>query len=176
MSLGVGSLRAMAHPLRLRMLSLLTGTEMSAAELARELDITQSNASYHLRTLRDAGLVAETGTANVRGGIAKRYRYLVERRPPRSPGAATGQRRLRYEALAAELVRRAGEYRDGPRDLTDAELWVAPQVWADAVAGVRKVSDDLHAAAQPPGTPGTVRVSATVALFRMRKPRRGAAG
>ena len=48
-------LRAVAHPVRLRMLSLLTGTELSAAEVARELGITHANASYHLRTLLDAG-------------------------------------------------------------------------------------------------------------------------
>ena len=48
----LSSLRSVAHPLRLRMLSLLTGTSMSAAEVARELEITHANASYHLRQLR----------------------------------------------------------------------------------------------------------------------------
>ena len=33
----ISELRATAHPLRLQMLSLLTGAEMSAAEVAREL-------------------------------------------------------------------------------------------------------------------------------------------
>ena len=33
----VVSLRSLAHPVRLRMLSLLTGAPMSAAEVAREL-------------------------------------------------------------------------------------------------------------------------------------------
>ena len=47
----VASLRAVAHPVRLRILSLLTGTELSAAEVARELDLTHANASYHLRVL-----------------------------------------------------------------------------------------------------------------------------
>ena len=46
----LSSLRSVAHPLRLRMLSLLTGTAMSAAEVARELEITHANASYHGRT------------------------------------------------------------------------------------------------------------------------------
>ena len=43
----IASLRAAAHPLRLRILSLLTGSALSAAEIARELDITHANASYH---------------------------------------------------------------------------------------------------------------------------------
>ena len=40
------ALRATAHPVRLQILSLLTGAEMSAAEVARELDLTHANASY----------------------------------------------------------------------------------------------------------------------------------
>lgn len=48
-------LRALAHPLRLRILSLLTGQAMSAAEVARALGCTQANASYHLRLLASVG-------------------------------------------------------------------------------------------------------------------------
>jgi len=57
----VSAMRAVAHPLRLRILSLLTGAEMSAAELARELDISHANASYHLRVLASVGEVVEAG-------------------------------------------------------------------------------------------------------------------
>ncbi|TDD23761.1 ArsR family transcriptional regulator, partial [Kribbella turkmenica] len=58
---GVKELRATAHPVRLRMLSLLTGTAMSAAEVARELGLTHANASYHLRILLESGTVVEAG-------------------------------------------------------------------------------------------------------------------
>lgn len=51
------SLRAVAHPARWRILSLLTGAEMSAAEMARELNLTCANASYHVRVLASAGRV-----------------------------------------------------------------------------------------------------------------------
>ena len=71
----VSSMRATAHPVRLQILSLLTGAELSAAEIARELDLTHANASYHLRTLADAGLVVEAGEEKIRGGVAKRYRH-----------------------------------------------------------------------------------------------------
>ena len=66
------ALRAMAHPLRLRMLSLLTGAELSAAEVARELGVTHANASYHLRVLLDAGELEVAGEEKIRGGVAKR--------------------------------------------------------------------------------------------------------
>ena len=66
MSLGDGpeprqaTLRAMAHPIRLRILSLLTGAPMTAADVARELGITHANASYHLRNLLAGGVIVES--------------------------------------------------------------------------------------------------------------------
>ncbi len=75
-------LRAMAHPVRLRMLSLLTGTAMSAAEVTRELGTTSANASYHLRLLHAAGLLAVAGEEKVNGGVAKRYRHVWDQPPP----------------------------------------------------------------------------------------------
>ena len=63
------ALRATAHPLRLQILSMLTGTAMSAAELARELGTSQANASYHLRVLAQAGEVVPDGEESIRGGV-----------------------------------------------------------------------------------------------------------
>jgi DNA-binding transcriptional ArsR family regulator len=172
MSSGVGdradviSLRAMAHPLRLRMLSLLTGAAMSAAELARELDITHANASYHLRQMHAAHLVVLAEEESVRGGKAKRYRYDVD-----SPGATAsdaGSAALYYQALAAELVRRAATRREHTKGAaSDAELWVREDDWAAAVAQVVAAITDLHRAARPPRAEGTMHVSVTTALFEM---------
>src|SRR5689334_4727989 len=72
-------LRALAHPLRLRILSLLTGgIGLTAAEVARELELTHANASYHLRQLLATGIIEVCGQESIRGGIAKRYRYDLE--------------------------------------------------------------------------------------------------
>src|ERR671931_40624 len=71
-------LRAMAHPVRLRMLSLTTGSAMSAAELAAELGIAHAAASYHARQLADAGLlqvVEDEGDRSGPGRPPVRYRY-----------------------------------------------------------------------------------------------------
>lgn len=156
----------MAHPVRLQMLSLLTGTAMSAAELARELDLTQANASYHLRTLVAAGLVRAAGQERVRGGMAKRYRHDVDTPVPGSADA--GEQPLLAEALATELLRRAGLRRpDRPGTTTDAELWVEPEAWEEACSQVSEAARQLHLAAQSPRREGTVRVSVTVMLFEM---------
>jgi DNA-binding transcriptional ArsR family regulator len=162
-------LRVLAHPLRMRILSLLTGTAMSAAEAARELGDTQANISYHFRRLHDAGLLEVTEEVRIRGGRAKRYRHRPasgKRLTARDPD----ERRLVTKAIADELVRRADlRAPDRPASLTDAELWVTPEVWARTLEQARALSRELHDAAQPPRTPGTVRVSASLALFELEK-------
>jgi DNA-binding transcriptional ArsR family regulator len=163
------SLRAVAHPLRLRMLSLLTGAAMSAAEVARELDITHANASYHLRQLHAAGLLDTAGEESIRGGRAKRYRHHPTVDPLPKP-ADPAARRLLLTAVAGELVRRAPAQVEGPgrhHHMTDAELWVDPEEWAEVVRAVHAASERLHAAARSPRAEGTVRTSATLALFEM---------
>ncbi|GHG20626.1 MULTISPECIES: ArsR/SmtB family transcription factor [Amycolatopsis] len=163
-------LRVLAHPLRLRILSLLTGTALSAAEAARELGETQANVSYHVRRLHDAGLLEVAEEVHIRGGRAKRYRHQPDsgrRLTSRSPG----EEKLLTKAIANELLRRASaRAADRRASLTDAELWVDPELWARLLEKATALSEELHAAAQPPRTPGTVRVSASVALFELESP------
>jgi DNA-binding transcriptional ArsR family regulator len=165
------SLRVVAHPVRMRLLSLLTGAAMSAAEAARELGENHANVSYHLRRLHAAGLVHVAEEIRIRGGSAKRYRH--------DPDSGTRLRSSDLEddqlvaaAIAAELQRRT-EYRlTGQRGaMTDAELWVDEHTWQHCLAQVDALSRQLHAAAKPPRSPGTRRVSATISLFPM-DPRR----
>ncbi len=165
----VAALRATAHPIRLRMLSLLTGTSMSASEVARELDITQANASYHLRVLAKAGELVEAGEEKVRGGVAKKYRHPwreVSERPSRHM-----PREAYLKALGAELVRRDRERRpDAPSLSGDAEMWVPPEVWTEVMDLVRRAATLVHDEAQPPRTQGTVHVNLTLAAFQMNDP------
>lgn len=166
-------LRAMAHPARLQILSLLTGTAMSAAEVARELGTTQANASYHLRRLHDAGEVELVEEVEIRGGMARRFRCTpFTDGPRRSTGdpehPAGAEERGFFSALAGELERRATARQRGGRAINvDAELWVDPEVWEEAVDRMTEIADALHRAARTPRTPGTVRTSTTLAMFTM---------
>ncbi len=166
------ALRATAHPLRLQILSLLTGAELSAAEVARELDTTQANASYHLRVLAGAGLLEPAGEERIRGGVAKRYRHpwRVSKRP------AAGRSVARPTCSTARLSSRrwlrsssdaAPSWSGGRINFTDAELWVTPEIWQDCAELVDQASTLLHDAARPPRTPGTIRVAMSAALFPM---------
>ena len=51
------NLKALAHPLRLRILDLLTRGEMHVSALAETLGVTQSTVSQQLRILRSRELV-----------------------------------------------------------------------------------------------------------------------
>lgn len=167
------ALRATAHPVRLRLLSLVTSTAMSAAEAARELGLSQATASYHFRVLERAGLVTVVEVVRVRGGDAKRYRHESSSVPfdvDARPDAVAVDERLRYlDAQVDELRRRAQHRVDGPAISTDAELWVGPETWRRVVRHVGEASALLHAAAQRPRTPGSVPVSMTVAMFPLRR-------
>ncbi|MBL7260693.1 helix-turn-helix transcriptional regulator [Actinoplanes sp. LDG1-01] len=164
----------MAHPIRLQIMALLTGASMTAAEVARELDLTHANASYHLRSLLSGGLIVLAGEEKIRGGVAKRYRYDAARdRPPQSPE----EKGSLYAALGHELIRRSALGRwsaaDGPPApglLGDGEFWIDPKTWRELHSTIATALRDLHEAARPAHTPGTIRTSTTVAMFEMESP------
>jgi DNA-binding transcriptional ArsR family regulator len=167
MSLEVGSLRALAHPVRLQILSLLTGTQLSATEIAQEIGISQANASYHLRQLLSVGQVEVVEERRIRGGVAKIYRHPYENHP-QATAEGTSADRLFWQALATELSRRSGLRRERTRgSSTDAELWVDAELWKEVLATAAELSRRLHDAAKPPGTEGTLRTSTTIAMFEM---------
>jgi DNA-binding transcriptional ArsR family regulator len=163
----LSSLRSTAHPLRLRMLSLLTGTAMSAAEVARELGTTHANASYHLRLLAAAGLLTVEGEERIRGGVAKRYRHPW--RDSRAYGAATPEdREQEIRAMGVELTRRYGNRRSGTgAAMCDAELWVPTEAWEEALELVRRAAVLVHEHARAPHSEGALHVNLTAAAFQM---------
>jgi ArsR family transcriptional regulator, arsenate/arsenite/antimonite-responsive transcriptional repressor len=74
---GSDQLRALADPLRWRIVELLAGEQLCVCHLTEELGVRQPLVSHHVRVLRDAGLVE-----------GERFRYWT-------------YYRLRSEALAA---------------------------------------------------------------------------
>lgn len=52
------ALRALADPLRLRIVELLAGQQLCTCHLVEDTGASQTNISNHLRVLRAAGLVA----------------------------------------------------------------------------------------------------------------------
>ena len=52
------TLKAMAHPLRLKILCVIDSSEMSVHELVEKVGTSQSNVSQHLSTLKEKGVLA----------------------------------------------------------------------------------------------------------------------
>ncbi|GAB3759820.1 hypothetical protein GCM10027599_29370 [Yimella radicis] len=177
MSLGgeeLRSARAWAHPVRLRILSLLTGIELSAAEVARELDITQANASYHLRRLADAGELEVASTEKVRGGIAKKYRYVARVDLERQKGLPThgpdpGRMQQVRQALDGELRRRIPAAAKGDNFFADAEVWLTPDDLKKVRDLLGEVSLLVHDRALEPRADGAEHVSFTTWIFAMER-------
>jgi DNA-binding transcriptional ArsR family regulator len=66
--------KALGHPLRVRILALLQERTASPRELAQWLDATLGTVSYHVRALHGLGLIELVRTTQVRGAIAHHYR------------------------------------------------------------------------------------------------------
>jgi DNA-binding transcriptional ArsR family regulator len=149
------------------MLSLLTGAELSAAEVARELGTTQANASYHLRFLLETGLLVIAGEEEVRGGRAKKYRHPWDRTGRDAARTASEADRQAYVSVLAAAIpaRYAERGGPGPQLFTDADLWVEPEVWAEVLDLVTPASRIIHERARPPRTAGTLRANLSVAAF-----------
>ena len=119
----VARLRATAHPVRLRILSLLTAEAMSAAEVARELDLTHANASYHLRALHDAGELVVESEEKIRGGVGQalpvRRRRATSHPASPAPTSASPTPAPRRAEIVATPPRRGAGHRhlQRPRDL-----------------------------------------------------------
>ena len=58
------SLKAMSHPLRLKILCTLGGQEISVQEIVERVGTSQSNISQHLAILRDKGILNARKDAN----------------------------------------------------------------------------------------------------------------
>jgi predicted ArsR family transcriptional regulator len=160
------SLRAMAHPLRLQMLSLTTGAALSAAELAEELGIAHAAASYHARQLVEAGLlqvVEDDGERSGPGRPPVRYRYDHRRggHLDRSSDAEA-----LWAATAQDMQRRV-RMRTRHHVGADAEVWLAPEDFEEARALAQQLSDLIHERAQRPRAEGAVHASVSVYAFEL---------
>jgi DNA-binding transcriptional ArsR family regulator len=69
-------MKALSHPLRVRMLTLLNQKVSSPSELAEELDEPLGNVSYHMRFLADLKMVKLVRTEPRRGAVEHYYQAL----------------------------------------------------------------------------------------------------
>lgn len=155
-------LHALAHPVRLRMLSRLWEGPHSAADLARLGGISHGLASQHLKVLREADLVVPAGTEIRRGGQARLY--TASGGTPLSSLASSGADVGPLVAtMAALMTERAGRAQAGSQALAaDAELRVSHDAWRAFRDHVLSAVTELHRQARPDDSPDTVLIALTV--------------
>ena len=117
--------QALAHPLRIRILAMLEERPASPVQLAPRLGSTLGRVGYHVRVLRDAGLIELVETRRRRG--ATEHIYTAAPLPVFSDAAwERAGAAVRRRATAA-LLQQVGDYVAGSAerggfDRTDANL------------------------------------------------------
>lgn len=69
--------KAMSHPLRVRILAILQERRASPNELASVLEATLGTVAYHVRTLHQLGLIELVDETPVRGAVEHHYRAKI---------------------------------------------------------------------------------------------------
>jgi DNA-binding transcriptional ArsR family regulator len=100
--------KALGHPMRVRILALLQERSASPRELAEWLDATLGTVSYHVRALHDLGLLELVRTTQVRGAIAHHYR--VRERPRVSDEAWAAASPLVKQAAVGATLQTTDDY------------------------------------------------------------------
>ena len=143
--------KALSHPLRVRILALLQERTASPRELAEWLGATLGTVSYHVRALHDFGLIELVDTTQVRGAIAHHYRALARPRvsdqawasaPPVAKQAAVGAALQTVDDYARASAA-AGGFDRGEAHLTRTNLRLDAKGWQQAAKACQKLLAEL---------------------------------
>src|SRR4051794_24020582 len=72
--------KALAHPIRIKILGILEHRTATPKEVALELGVPVENVSYHFRTLREYGFIRLERKRQVRGAVEHHYRSVARPR------------------------------------------------------------------------------------------------
>lgn len=101
-------LKALAHPLRIRILALLEERDASPVQLAEHLDATLGTVAYHVRTLENLGLIEMVATHQRRG--ATEHVYAAREHPRVSDQAWSAASATTKQVLVSAILSQAGQY------------------------------------------------------------------
>jgi DNA-binding transcriptional ArsR family regulator len=159
-------LKAVSHPVRVRILAMLDDGPASPKVLADRLGISLGVVAYHVRTLHELDLLKLVGTRQRRG--ATEHMYAAVARPTFSDDAWAGMEPVAKQRLLSAMLRQIGEYANasaaaGGFDRADAnisrvalkldekgwkQLAAASKKW---LAEVQKIEDGVQKRLKNPG-------------------------
>jgi len=151
-----GVIKALSHPLRLRILGTLEERTTSPTELAEELQVPLPNVSYHVRLLLKRGLIELAKTVPRRGAVEHYYRasagiHLADR--PWGPGSRALRATMLSSTLATtgKLVERAaaaGGFDVAEAHLIRQRLRLDRKAWKEASARIAELRQALEGLAE----------------------------
>ncbi|HET9103421.1 MAG TPA: winged helix-turn-helix domain-containing protein [Solirubrobacteraceae bacterium] len=100
--------KALSHPLRIRILAILEEQQMSPVQLAARLHATLGTVAYHVRTLEQLGLVELVATHQRRG--ATEHVFAARPHPRISDEAWASASPIAKQALVSSVLAQAGQY------------------------------------------------------------------
>jgi DNA-binding transcriptional ArsR family regulator len=131
--------KAISHPLRIRILAILSERTASPVELAEWLDASLGVVAYHVRTLYRVGLIELVKETRVRGAVEHHYRARERPRvsdeawaaaPPIAKQAAVGSA-LQMINDYANASAAAGGFDGGDAHLTRTMMTLDQQGWEE---------------------------------------------
>jgi DNA-binding transcriptional ArsR family regulator len=171
--------KAMSHPLRVRILALLDERPASPVELSGWLGSTLGTTAYHVRTLERLGLIELVAESRVRGAVEHHYR--ARERPSVSDAAWAAAPAIAKQAAAsletidayAKAASEAGGFDDGDAHLTRAALHLDARGFEDVsqaclriLAQLDRIEEDAtERIARNPHTGETKDVALVMMLF-----------
>ncbi len=103
--------KALAHPIRIRIVAMLRERRASPLELSQRLDLPLGTVAYHVRTLNNLGLIKLVDTAQRRGATQHYYEAVEHPRFSDEAWAAVGQ--VGKQRMLSAMLQQAGEYASG---------------------------------------------------------------
>ena len=174
--------KAIGHPVRMRLLARLNERVASPVELARELGESVQLVSYHVRILRELEFVELVSTTPRRGAVEHHYRatrrafvsdadYAAMPKDVRAELAGVALERILGQAVEAHA---AGVFADSvDSNLSAGDFILDEQAWrqlTEKVAEVVEYAMELQAEAAPRLQDGAEPVTARVNVLLYPKP------
>jgi len=143
--------KAMSHPLRVRILAILQERTASPVELAQVLEGTLGTVSYHVRTLHQLGLIELVDETRVRGAVEHHYKARArpkvsdeawEQAPPIAKQAAVDAA-LQQIHDYGRASNAAGGFDRRDAHITRTALRLDKAGWEKLARSLRRVLEDV---------------------------------
>jgi DNA-binding transcriptional ArsR family regulator len=144
--------KAMSHPLRVRILAMLDERTASPVELAGWLGSRLETVAYHVRTLERMGLVELVQETRVRGAVEHHYKSVERPRvsddawaaAPAIAKQASVSASLQTIDAYARAASAAGGFDHGNSHLTRTQLTLDARGWSDLSRACLRLLDQIN--------------------------------